>query len=755
MRVFFLIACLAALAPLTQVQPILLDLTEILLGRNAASTSDIDVADFDADAQHDFAPASFAADGRIVTFFENPSRPLGRPPVASSKANGTPPAPPPGPSTLAFGSQQSLGVRIAAFATDVVGADFDRDGDADVIVSSFDADDQSITEFENTGAGGFTIALGSNIGPTDDPTDLQEADIDGDGDLDVIVANGGNDRVRIHENNGRYEFSLRQTLSITGGFTGEVGEGDLDGDGDLDLVTSEPAWYANDGTGTFSNRQAISATEAGRVFAADADGDGDTDVLTIVTGLDDRVTLFVNDGAGRFTERLLTDALSNPNALDVADLDGDGDPDIVVSDNGFEDVIGYFENLGSGTFSTLRPILTDQNAPKDVRAADLDGDGDVDLVAYFEEGNNDQLFTIENLGGGVFSDLAVIDERIDRAGALNVADFDGDGQTDLIVASALQVNWYRNLADGTPPPPPPPSEDTAAPLLSGGISGARFEGTARDDRADDTGLATVVLRDATNLALDVDAFAAGAARTDFTVTLQQRRLQGKGFVVATDVAGNESALWICSDGCPPPDDPPPPPPPGDDTVAPLVTGSIQGSRFVGDATDGGTDASGIASVRLAGDAVNLTLAVDPFAEGAAAVGFTIRLQNPRQPGSGTIEATDVAGNTGTLFVDSQDRNRAAASAASAALPDAPTLDTAYPNPFAETATVRFGLPEAQPVRVAVYGVTGRTIAVLADGVAEAGWHEARLDGTGLPSGVYLVRFEAGGTQSTQKLLRVR
>lgn len=309
---------------------------------------------------------------------------------------------------------------------------------------------------------------------------------------------------------------------------------------------------------------------------------------------------------------------------------------------------------------------------------------------------------------------------------------------------------YAYVLDGTPPPPPPPGEDVTAPALSGAVAGRQYEGTARDDRTNDTGIATLALRDATNLTLTPDAFVAGDAVVAFTVTLQNRRAQGKGFAVATDVAGNESTLWICSDGCPPPDDPPPPPP-GMDETDPVVSGSIERNAFEGTATDAG---SGIASVTLGADAVNLRVSVDAFATGDAEVGFTVRLQNPREPGSGTVIATDVAGNEGRLFIDSEDRAQAAM-ASVAGLPAVPTLRDAYPNPFAAQTRIGYTVPEAMPVRLSVYDVTGRLVARLADGIEAAGVHERVFAADGLPSGLYVVRLEAGATVETRRLVLLR
>ncbi|MEO1727081.1 MAG: PKD domain-containing protein [Bacteroidota bacterium] len=312
---------------------------------------------------------------------------------------------------------------------------------------------------------------------------------------------------------------------------------------------------------------------------------------------------------------------------------------------------------------------------------------------------------------------------------------DNEGATDDVTRTV-------SVSDSSEP-------DTAAPQLSGSIQGGRYEGTASDSRANDTGIATVTLRDETNLDIDVDSFSAGDASVDFTLTLQNRGQQGKGFVVATDVAGNESDLWVCSDGCDPPNtgggDP--------DTTPPSVTGSIRGNRFDGTASDSG---SGIASVVLGNDAVNLVLDVDNFSAGASSVGFDVRLSNPREPGSGTIIATDVDGNEGTLFIDSENaRNPGIAMMSRTGVPSEVALLGNYPNPFAATTTVEYALPQATAVRLTVYDVTGRAVAELVDGTMEAGYHSAAFDASALPSGIYLARLDAEGRTFTERLLVVR
>ena len=98
---------------------------------------------------------------------------------------------------------------------------------------------------------------------------------------------------------------------------------------------------------------------------------------------------------------------------------------------------------------------------------------------------------------------------------------------------------------------------------------------------------------------------------------------------------------------------------------------------------------------------------------------------------------------------------APASASVLGLPTEVTLDAPYPNPAGARVTLAYGLPEPGGVRVEAFDALGRRVAVLADGPREAGWHQATLDATGLPAGVYLVRLAAAGRVLTQRLTLAR
>jgi hypothetical protein len=87
----------------------------------------------------------------------------------------------------------------------------------------------------------------------------------------------------------------------------------------------------------------------------------------------------------------------------------------------------------------------------------------------------------------------------------------------------------------------------------------------------------------------------------------------------------------------------------------------------------------------------------------------------------------------------------------AQLPTAMELHQNYPNPFNPTTTIRFSLPESAEVSLHVYDVTGRLIAVLAEGFHQAGYHEAAFNAAGLGSGIYVYRLHAGAQTVSRKL----
>ena len=351
-----------------------------------------------------------------------------------------------------FGPEQVI-TAAADGARSVVAADVDGDGDLDVLAAS--GNDDTIAWFANTnGQGGF--------GPeqvitatADGAITVFAADLDGDGDVDVLTASTTDGQIRWYENtNGLGSFALGQ-LIWTGGVATTIAA-DVDGDGDLDVLSAFAggdtiAWYENtDGQGSFGPRQVITATAdfAAFVFAADLDGDGDLDVLS-ASQFDDKIAWYENtDGQGSFApEQIISTSADGARSVVAADLDGDGDLDVLSASN-TDNKIAWYENETihrTGAFSRPGGITTAADGARSVFAADVDGDGDLDVLSASV--HDDKIAWYENTDGlGSFGPEQVITATADGAMSVFAADVDGDGDPDVLSASQFddKIAWYEN-----------------------------------------------------------------------------------------------------------------------------------------------------------------------------------------------------------------------------------------------------------------------------------------------------------------------
>jgi len=231
---------------------------------------------------------------------------------------------------------------------------------------------------------------------------------------------------------------------------------DLDGDGDQDVLATARlddavAWFENtDGAGSFGPALVITNQVDAPVCvrAADVDGDGDQDVLTAsASGLDDTLGWYENtDGAGTFgSERVITSVAAGVVSIHAADVDGDGDLD-VLSASWDDDTIAWYENVdGLGAFGPRQVITTLARGANSVVAVDLDGDLDLDAVSGSHHDNIVSWY--ENTDGqGTFGSRRIIPFETEGPRAIFAADLDGDGDRDLLSASESdgRILWFRN-----------------------------------------------------------------------------------------------------------------------------------------------------------------------------------------------------------------------------------------------------------------------------------------------------------------------
>jgi len=282
---------------------------------------------------------------------------------------------------------------------------------------------------------------------------VHAADLDGDGDHDVLSASFGDNKIAWYENTGNGSFSAQKVITTSASQATSVYATDLDGDGDRDVLSTSYggdvlAWYENAGDGSFSASRSISTNldRAAQVYATDVNGDGAADVLS-ASWRDDKVAWYENDGTGGFSaQRVISTTASLTGAVYAADLDGDEWPD-VLSVGG--DII-WFKNQGDGTFSPEKVISTNATGPTDIHAADLNGDGRLDVLsASSDDPSTGKIAWYENEGGGSFRAQSVISTNHMQPRSVEAADLDADGDQDVLVASDQdnKVVWYEN--DGT------------------------------------------------------------------------------------------------------------------------------------------------------------------------------------------------------------------------------------------------------------------------------------------------------------------
>ena len=364
--------------------------------------------------------------------------------------------------------------------------DIDADGDVDIFIASVSEVrpqllaaqiDSPATDvlgtvlwYENDGQAVPSFERHVIYGALNYPVSLHAADLDGDGDLDAMSASRDDNRILWYENNGDRINPIFFPRTITESALGAVSvhAADFDGDGDLDVVSASEnddqiAWYENQGQRPPQfTTHIIRYTDlplplkldyAKSVFGVDVDKDGDQD---IVFGSEhhDQVGWYENDGAETptFVPHIVASDVLHVKFVGAVDLDLDGDIDLLSASTG-DHTVAWYENDGNSDPNFVRHIVSaGALGARYVHAADLDGDGDLDLLSASRDDNRIVWYPNRTIHrNAVFPEEAGFvlaqnaDTRIARAG-----DLDGDGDLDAVSIGRTSIEWYEN--SGAVPP---------------------------------------------------------------------------------------------------------------------------------------------------------------------------------------------------------------------------------------------------------------------------------------------------------------
>jgi hypothetical protein len=228
---------------------------------------------------------------------------------------------------------------------------------------------------------------------------------------------------------------------------------DVNNDGRLDIVASaceqgdnKMGWFENAGNKTFVEHVVKSNWDhANSVYAADLDSDGDVDLLGTAsfrtTATNGEIAWFENDGKQNFVEHNIKRNFGRPSQVSAADVDGDGDMDVLAAVCQLNQIL-WFENDSSQNF-TQHTIGINFVRPRDVHAADLDQDGDLDILGAAIDSH--EISWWENDGRQNFTKHTVT-TNFRGATEIFLKDVDQDGDLDILGAAqfANKISWFEN-----------------------------------------------------------------------------------------------------------------------------------------------------------------------------------------------------------------------------------------------------------------------------------------------------------------------
>jgi hypothetical protein len=328
--------------------------------------------------------------------------------------------------------------------------DLNRDGHLDIVLAKGRHWPLRNRVLLNDGKGQFAA---SGLDDVPDRTySAALADLDGDGNLDVVVSNDRPDEKLVYLGDGKGRFRRAGTFGDPGWTTRYVTLADLNGDGFPDIIaanrsgsaqSSKPSFICfNDGKGRFPASVPLPTQSATIIVAADFDGDGAIDLFVPHRDGGQSLVLW-NDGKGTFPQSTrVGPAQSEIRAAAAGDVDGDGRIDLVVGDEKAKQV-AVLLNTGSRVFHAGE-VLASNEVPYSVAIADLNRDGKADVVVGNVKARGSIFF---NDGSGRKFNRVPWNDGAGAVYGVAMGDLDGDGWPDLVAARSDAPNaiWFSTV----------------------------------------------------------------------------------------------------------------------------------------------------------------------------------------------------------------------------------------------------------------------------------------------------------------------
>jgi hypothetical protein len=341
-----------------------------------------------------------------------------------------------------------LNQRAGAIVSDIASGDFDGDGDVDLVTANGAL--QSIALLLGNGDGTFGLPLAISVPQT--PTHVLTRDVDSDGALDLVVASSSprGFAVVLGRGDGSFEFPV---FHATTSLPTDLFVTDLDGDGLADALVSfsSTTFSLRRGTagGSFGAEELVTVSSSfTNTELVDVTGDGELDLVGTNSGVNQpnaRLVVCAGNGDGSFTTAMFTNLHPSPNAIATTDLDDDGDLDVVVSHaHSVHPVTTLVRGIGVGTYDFLAPYpLTE--IPFLPRIADFDGDDLGDVV--FAKNNPSEILVRPSDAFGALGPALTVLSNVSPWDALTV-DLDSDGVPDLVASDSISDALHVVHGDG-------------------------------------------------------------------------------------------------------------------------------------------------------------------------------------------------------------------------------------------------------------------------------------------------------------------